>query len=63
MTRMDEWLSYKRWMSETVFKRYWRYACIPGVYGGVEDGELDEAGHTLVYNALKALLGACVHTW
>lgn len=57
------WQSAKVWMSETVWKRYWRHACIPGVYGGIEEAELDDNGRTAVYNAIKVLLDTCVHTW
>jgi hypothetical protein len=45
----DGWQSWKRYMSETVFKRYWKYACIPGIFGGVEDAELDTNGRTQTY--------------
>ncbi len=48
--------SAKQWMSEVVFMRYWKYACIPGIYGGIEDNEIDEDGRTGVYQALKILL-------
>lgn len=50
-------------MSETVFMRYWRFACIPGVYGGIEDNEIGLEGRTATYRALQALLKACVDTW
>ena len=43
--------------------RYWKYACVPGVYWGVDEAELDTNGRTQTYNALKALLDACVNTW
>ena len=36
--------------------RYWRYTRIPGIFGGVEESELDENGHTAVFNALQILL-------
>jgi hypothetical protein len=36
-------------MSEIVFMRYWRFACIPGVYGGIEDMALNEEGRTAMY--------------
>ncbi len=46
----------KKWMSEVVFMRYWRFACIPGVYGGAEDMEMEPNGRTALYNALNVLL-------
>lgn len=46
------WQSAKRWMSEVVFFRYWRYATIPGIYGDPEEAELDEEGRSAVFNAL-----------
>ena len=55
--------SAKTWMSEVVFMRYWRFACIPGIYGGVEDMEVEPNGRTAMYNALQILLQACVDTW
>ncbi len=56
-------LSAKTWMSEVIFMRYWRFACIPGVYEGVEDMEIEPNGRSVVYNALQVLLKACVDTW
>lgn len=41
--------SFKKWMREVVFKRYWKFACIPGIWGGVEEQELDNEGRTAVY--------------
>lgn len=41
--------NFKKYMSEIVFMRYWRFACIPGVYGGIEDMELNEEGRTAMY--------------
>ncbi len=55
--------SAKTWMSEVIFMRYWRFACIPGIYGGVEDMEVEPNGRTAMYNALQILLQACVDTW
>lgn len=63
LPKINGWTSAKEYMSETVFMRYWRYATIPGVYGGVEEAELDSNGRTAVYNALKILLEACVRCW
>lgn len=63
LPKPEGWVSCKQWMSETVFMRYWRYACIPGVFGGVDDNEIGMEGRTAVYNALKVLLKACVNTW
>lgn len=39
----------KQYMSEVVFMRYWRFACIPGIYGGVEETALDAEGRTALY--------------
>lgn len=41
--------SNKKWMTEVIFFRYWRFACIPGTYGGVEEAEVDEGGRTALY--------------
>ena len=41
--------SFKRWMREILFRRYWQYACIPGIWGGIEENELDNEGRTAVY--------------
>ncbi len=60
---MPGWRSFRDVMTETHFMRYWRYACIPGIFGGVEEAELDENGRTAVFNALQVLLEACVRTW
>lgn len=56
LPRPEGWKSCKGWMTETVFLRYWRFACIPGVYGGVEDKEIGLEGRTATYQALKGLL-------
>ncbi len=63
LPRLDGVGCAKQWMSEVVFMRYWKYACIPGVFGGVEDNEIDEEGRTALYQAVKILLQACVNTW
>ena len=56
--------SAKQWMSEVAWMRYWRFACIPGIIGGLQDtAELDKEGRTEEYTALKELLDACVSTW
>lgn len=60
---LGKWDSAKRWMSEVVFFRYWKYACIPGLTGGMDDNVVGEDGRTAMYNALKVLLDACVATW
>lgn len=60
---LSKWGSAKQWMSEVVWFRYWKYACIPGITGGIVDNEVGEDGRTAVYNALKTLLNACVATW
>lgn len=36
-------------MREVVFNRYWWYACIPGIWGELEEAELDNKANTLVY--------------
>ena len=54
----------KQWISEVVWMRYWRFACIPGIVGGLQDtAELDQEGRTAEYQALKELLDGCVATW
>lgn len=53
---VKSWKSAKEYMSETVFFRYWKYACIPDIFGGVEENELDDNGRTAVFNALQVLL-------
>lgn len=42
----------KHLMSETVFRKYWELACIPGYDKSLDQQELNEEGRTVLYQAM-----------
>ena len=50
-------------MREIVFKRYWRFACLPGLSEGLIDERELVDGRTGTYRATMELLDECVAAW
>lgn len=56
--------SLKHLMREIVFKRYWRFACLPDAPDGLVDGGADHMeGRSETYIAAMELLAQCTVTW
>ncbi len=56
--------SIKHIMREIVFKRYWRFACLPDAPDGLVDRDADHMeGRSETYVAAMELLSRCVVAW
>ena len=53
----------KTFMTEFVFKAYWRRATLPGVVTELEDDSPELDGKSDVYRSMMQLLGTCVECW
>ena len=53
----------KQFMSEVVFKKYWRTATLPGVDKDLDDDSAELDGKSEVYSSMLQLLKFCVECW